>query len=159
MKITSKSIARSALIAALYVVMTLPLGSLATQPFFQIRPGEALAVLPLLMPSAIVGLSIGCFIVNLVSSSLIDALLGTAITLLACIVTRQLKNVWLGGIPPIIFNAFGLPLIFILLGYETAYWYTFLQILLSETVWVYALGIPLYYLIKKLADKNPKLFE
>ena len=159
MKITSKSIARSALIAALYVVMTLPLGSLATQPFFQIRPGEALTILPLIMPSAIVGLSIGCFIVNLVSSSIIDALLGTTITLLACLITRLLKNVWLGGIPPVIFNAFGLPLMFMLLGYDTAYWYTFMQILLSQTVWVYALGVPLYYLIKKLQVKNPKLFE
>ncbi|MEG1519445.1 MAG: QueT transporter family protein, partial [Clostridia bacterium] len=74
MKFNSKSIARSALVAALYVALTLPLGALATTPFIQIRPAEALTMLPILMPSSIVGLVIGCGIVNLVSSTIIDAI-------------------------------------------------------------------------------------
>ncbi len=152
-KTKSGYIARAGIIAALYVVLTLPLGSLAYVPFFQIRPAEALTVLPILVPSSVVGVTVGCMIVNMFGGGLWDVLLGGGITFLACVVTRFSKKIGLGVLPPILFNAFGLPLMFILLGYQTAYWYTFFQILLSQTVWVCGLGIPLHCAVKKLIAK------
>ncbi|MFI3164354.1 MAG: QueT transporter family protein [Bacillota bacterium] len=153
-KTKSGFIARAGITAALYVVFTLPLGSLAYAPFFQIRPAEALTILPLLMPSSVIGVTVGCMIVNIFGGGLWDMVLGGGITFLACVVTKYSKKIGLGVIPPIIFNAAGLPLVFILLGYETGYWYSFFQMLLSQTVWVCGLGIPLYYAVKKLQKQD-----
>ena len=152
--IKTKDVAYGALVAALYVALTLPLGSLATQPFFQIRPGEGLCLLPLLFPSSIIGLAVGCFLVNVLTSSVIDACIGMCLTLVAAILTRLIKNPYLGIIPPVIINALGVPLIYILMGYDMAFWYTFFQVLLSQTVWVSALGLPVYFLVKKILDKK-----
>ncbi len=150
MKIKTKDIAYGAVVAAMYVALTLPLGSLATQPFFQIRPGEGLCLLPLLLPSSIIGLSVGCFLVNILTSSFIDALIGMLLTLIAGLLTRLIKNPYLGILPPVLINAFGVPVIYILMGYDMAFWYTFFQVLLSQTVWVTALGLPMYFLTKKI---------
>lgn len=152
--IKTKDVAYGALVAALYVALTLPLGSLATQPFFQIRPGEGLCLLPLLFPSSIIGLAVGCFLVNVLTSSIIDACIGMCLTLAAAILTRLIKNPYLGIIPPVIINALGVPLIYILMGYDMAFWYTFFQVLLSQTVWVSALGLPVYFLVKKILAKK-----
>ena len=35
-----------------------------------------------------------------------------------------------------------------------SYWLYFGQFMLTQSVWIYALGIPLYFLIKKLIDKG-----
>lgn len=153
MKIRSKEIAYGALVAAMYVALTLPLGSLATQPFFQIRLGEGLCLLPLLFPSSIVGLSVGCFLVNILTSSFIDAVIGMILTLISALLTRLIKNPYLGILPPVLINALGVPAIYILMGYDMAFWYTFFQVLLSEFVWVTALGIPMYFLTKKIINR------
>lgn len=156
MKITTKDVAYGAIVAAMYVALTLPLGGLATQPFFQIRPGEGLCLLPLLFPSSVVGLAVGCFLVNILTSSFIDAVIGMLLTLLAATLTRLIKNPYLGILPPVLINAFGVPVIYILMGYETAFWYTFFQVLLSQAVWVTALGLPMYFLSKKALDSMKK---
>ena len=159
MKISSKSIAISGLVAGLYIALTLPLGSLATVPFFQIRPAEGLALLPILLPSSIFGLAIGCFLVNLLTSTFIDAVIGGLITLIAATLSRVIKNPYLAGIPPVLLNAIGLPIVFYFLGYEMAYGIMFLSILISQTVWVYALGLPMYFTTKKITLKHPELFR
>lgn len=156
---STKFIAKSGLVAALYVALTLPLGSLASAPFFQIRPGEGLCLMPVLMAPSIYGLALGCFIVNLLTSSVFDAIIGATITLIAGYLTRKIKNVFLAGLPPILLNAIFLPAMFVLMGYETAYWYTFFQILVSQTVWIYGLGIPVYLIIKKISKNVEGLVD
>ena len=157
MKITSKSIARSGIVAGLYIALTLPLGSLATAPFIQIRPAEGLALLPILMPSSIVGLAVGCALVNLVTSTFIDAIIGGLITLIAATLTKLIKNPYIAGLPPVLLNAIGLPIIFSIMGYEMAYGILFLQILISQTIWVYGLGLPIYFATKKVSKTHPEL--
>ncbi|MEG1804869.1 MAG: QueT transporter family protein [Clostridia bacterium] len=159
MKFNSKSIARSALVAALYVALTLPLGALATTPFIQIRPAEALTMLPILMPSSIVGLVIGCGIVNLVSSTIVDAIIGTTITLIAGILTKLIKNPFLAGLPPVLLNAIGLPIMFYILGYDIVFMYMVVSMLISQTLWVYGLGLPLHFTLKKLSTHNEWLLK
>ncbi len=78
------------------------------------------------------------------------------LTLLAATLTRLIKNPYLGILPPVLINAFGVPVIYILMGYETAFWYTFFQVLLSQAVWVTALGLPMYFLSKKALDSMKK---
>ena len=147
-------IARSGIIASLYVVLTLPLGALAYSPFIQVRPAEALTILPLFMPSSIVGVTIGCMIVNIFGGGLIDMAIGGSITLIAGLITRYSKKFYFGVLPPIILNALGLPLMFLLLDIEIAYFYTFLQILLSQTIWVVGLGYPLYRFMQRAKEKE-----
>lgn len=163
-KITTLMICRAGIIAALYVALTMPFGPLAFGPF-QIRPAEALTLLPLFYPEAIPGLYVGCMLSNLLSNyGVYDVLLGSLATLLAAgctyCVGRLIKNnivrMIVGGIFPVILNAFFVPAVWLLAGSEIAYWYEFAVMLLNEGVWVYAAGIPLYFAIATLIKKQVK---
>ncbi|MDE7075748.1 MAG: QueT transporter family protein, partial [Clostridia bacterium] len=163
-RISTIMICRAGIFAALYVALTMPFGELAFGPF-QIRPSEALTILPLFYAEAVPGLYVGCILANLLSQyGVYDILLGSLATLLAACCTyavgRLFKNsvvrVLVGGIFPVLFNAFIVPAVMILGGLPVAYWYQVLSFLLTESVWVYALGFPLYYTIAALIKKNVK---
>ena len=59
----------------------------------------------------IVGVVLGCFLANLLGSTIVDVIFGTLATLLACVVTYKLRNVRFKGLaivpslPPVLFNA------------------------------------------------------
>lgn len=157
-------ICRAGIFAALYVALTMPFGELAFGPF-QIRPSEALTILPLFYAEAIPGLYVGCMLANLFSQfGVYDILLGSVASLLAAsctyVVGRLFKKpvvrVLLGGIFPVLFNAFIVPAVMMLGGMPVAYWYQVLSFLLTESVWVYALGFPLYFTVAALIKKNVK---
>ncbi len=106
-------LSQSALIAALYLVLTLVSASmnLAYGPV-QFRLSEALTILPVFTPAAIPGLAIGCFISNLASPlGVVDWVFGTGATLLAALLSYALRNIKvkkmpvLSFLPPIIINA------------------------------------------------------
>ena len=85
---TTKRICRAGVIAALYVALTYAFAPVAYQGIFQIRPGEALTILPLFFPEAIPALYIGCMLSNLASIYLIyDVFVGSLATLAASICT------------------------------------------------------------------------
>lgn len=50
---TAKRLCRAGIIAALYVALTYAFGALSYQGFVQIRPAEALCILPLFFPEAV----------------------------------------------------------------------------------------------------------
>ena len=150
-----KQTARAALIAALYVALTLPFGQLAFQNMFQVRPAEALTILPLLYAEVIPGLAVGCALANIFSGyGAYDIIFGSLITLAAAFLTRKLKNPFLGALPPVLLNALLLPLVWMAAGAGTAYLYSMASTLLTQAAWVYGLGIPLYYSVKKLREKG-----
>lgn len=167
-KSLTKLLCRAGVIAALYVALTYIFMPFAYGPF-QIRPAEAFCILPLFFPEAVPALYIGCMISNLPTGSIPDIILGSLATLISAfgtyMVGRFLKNAWLkiilGGIFPILFNAFIIPLIIVFLnnefaGYPStaiAYFSFVASIALTETVWVYALGAPLYFSLEKLRKK------
>ena len=63
-------------------------------------------MLPFLLPEAIPGLTLGCFLANLLGSPMpVDWIFGTAATLLAAIWTSRLHNRYLAPLPPVICNA------------------------------------------------------
>lgn len=167
---TTKRICRAGIIAALYVALTYLFMPFAYGPL-QIRPAEALCILPLFFPEAVPALYVGCMLSNLASSPA-DVFLGSLATLLAALGTYAIGKtvrgtggkVLFGGLFPVLFNAFGIPLIIVFLsggGAETAtaaaYFSFAFSIGLSETVWVYALGTPLYFLVERLQPKLPFL--
>ena len=117
--------------------------------------------MPVFSPHAITGLTLGCFLSNLASPlGVIDIVFGTLSTLLSAYLTRLLANVKVKGIPilaplpPVLVGAvfIGAMLSFLLpKGFN---FYAFLVSALSvgvgQLVVCYGLGVPLFFLVKKL---------
>ena len=105
---------KSGAIAALYVVLTLlakVFGLDSGQ--IQLRLSEALCVLPVFLPAAVPGLTIGCLLANLLCGNIIwDVVFGTLATLLGAIGTRLLrKRPLLALLPPILSNTIIVPFV------------------------------------------------
>ena len=160
----TKKLARAGIIAGLYVVLsliTLPVASGA----IQFRASEGLTILPLFFPEAIPALFIGCMLSNLITGCApMDIIFGSVVTLVAGFLTygvgRLIKKtalkIILGGIFPVLLNAFILPLIW-LWCYGTGeyvYGLQFTFLLISQSVSVYALGTPIYFGVKRLKNKG-----
>ena len=157
-QITTKRLCRAGIIAALYTTLTYVFAPFAFGPF-QIRPAEALSLLALIYPEAIPALAVGCALSNLASPyAFYDVTFGSLTTLLAAFITylvgAKLKNTTLkivvGGFPPVLFNALFIPFVIVFLcdGGGDSVWvayFTFVgSIFLTQSVWVYGLGAPLY---------------
>ena len=98
MKRSVQFLTRSAVIAAAYLVLTLPLAQIAFGPI-QFRLAEALTVLAAITPSAIPGLFVGCLISNLMNPQNlgpVDIVFGSLATLLAAWLTWQMNVKLLG---------------------------------------------------------------
>lgn len=162
MKNNIRKIVVSALVAALYTGVTYLMAffNLAYGPV-QVRLSEALTILPLFTSAAIPGLTIGCFLANIMSFNPIDMIFGTVATLLAAILTRKLRNIKFKGIPflallqPVIINAVivGAQCAILLGDGETIMAQFLLNALLvaaGQTVAVFGLGLPLMFTIKKI---------
>ena len=102
---TPRQMAAAAIIAAIYAGLTLLL-PVPQYGGVQLRVAEAMTVLPFLLPEAIPGLALGCFLANLLGSPMPVAwIFGTAATLLAAIWASRLHNRYLAPLPPVICNA------------------------------------------------------
>lgn len=102
--LTTRSLAVSAVIAALYAALTLLLAPISYGNL-QCRVSEAMTLLPLLTPAAIPGLFVGCVIANLYTGSVLDIVFGSLATLLAAAGTYSLrKKPVLAGACPVVFN-------------------------------------------------------
>lgn len=107
-------VAQAALIAALYVVLTLLANSLGLANYaIQLRFSEALTILPFFTPAAIPGLFLGCLISNLLTGAIIwDVVFGSLATLLGAVGTYLLRRCkWLAPLPPIVANTLIVPLV------------------------------------------------
>jgi uncharacterized membrane protein len=166
MNLSTKRLCRSGIIAAAYAALTLAFAPVAYGPI-QIRPAEALTILPLFFIESVPALFIGCLIANLLSPyGMIDIVMGSLTTLLAAIVTYYIGKVFkkyflkiiLGGFPPVILNAVILPIVWAIAGGTGAFFANFFPILITQIIFVYALGMPLYYSIISLQKKGNRLF-
>ena len=89
---TPRNLCLSALIAAVYAVLTLALPVLSYREW-QCRISEALTLLPILLPQAIPGLVVGCLVSNLLSPvGVFDIVFGTLATLIAAVGTYALRE-------------------------------------------------------------------
>lgn len=165
-KFSTKQIAFCGLIAAMYVVFTWVLGEFGYGPI-QFRFSECMTVLPFCFPVATAGLTVGCFLANLMSTvGPLDLVLGTLATLLGCLGTQLCRKRdlwWMAPLPPVISNAVIIGIMLTLYS-ETktlAYFLTMAaQVGLSELVCCYGLGLPLLLLIRhyqKTNDRGNKL--
>ncbi|MEI3175151.1 MAG: QueT transporter family protein [Lachnospiraceae bacterium] len=101
---------QGALIAALYVVLTMLFEPISFGPV-QFRISETLVVLPFFTPAAIPGVTIGCFLANLFSGAVVmDVALGSLATLIGAVGTYLLrKHKYLVSAPPIVSNTLIVP--------------------------------------------------
>lgn len=107
-------ITQAAIIAALYVVLTLLANALGLSNYaIQLRFSEALTILPFFTFAAIPGLFLGCLISNLLTGAIIwDVIFGSLATLLGAVGTYLLRRVkWLAPLPPIVANTIIVPLV------------------------------------------------
>lgn len=150
---------RASLIGAMYAALTwlqnllLP-GSASWA--IQFRASEALCVLAFFTPAAIPGLSIGCFLFNLLYSGALplDPVVGTLATALTAAAMYATRRFTLWGLPlpqmlfPALFNA-------LLVGWELdlyiggGFWLNALYVFIGEAAVLLTLGVILYYAIKR----------
>lgn len=160
-----KFVVLNGLIAGLYVVFTLPFANIAYGPI-QFRLAEVLTVFPAFSALTIPGVTLGCFIANLINPNNlgpVDIIGGTLATLIAGYFSWLIgkKKKPLGIIPPIVFNGLivggYLPFLLVDEGSTVtvqAVGTSMLSVAGSEAVLLVVLGLPLIAVISKTKLKD-----
>ena len=160
-----KFVVLNGLIAGLYVVFTLPFANVAYGPI-QFRLEEVLTVFPIFSVATIPGVTLGCFLANLLNPDNlgpVDIIGGTVATLIAGFFSWLIgkKNKPLGIIPPIVFNGLivggYLPFLLVAQGSTVtveAVVFSMLSVAGSEAVLLVVLGLPLIAVIAKTKIKD-----
>ena len=123
----TKKLVRCALIAAVYAALCIVLQPLSYN-LVQVRVAEMLCLLPVFGTDYIIGVTLGCFMANLLGTALgttvaVDVLFGTVATLLGCVLTWLLRGMRINGlaipasIPPVVTNA-------LIIGAELSFFFT-----------------------------------
>ncbi len=146
-------ISQAAMIAALYVVLTVLANALGLANYvIQVRFSEALTVLPFFTPAAIPGLTIGCVLSNLLTGCLpLDIAFGSLATLIGAVGTYLLRNYKLAApIPPILANTLIVPFILAYVyQFEGSIFYFMLTVGLGELISCGILGMLLLGVLMK----------
>ena len=155
-RFTTRDLTLAAAIAAVYAALTLSL-PIPQYHGVQLRAAEALTVLPFLFPAAIPGLTVGCFLANLLGSPFVlDWIFGTLATFLAAVLTRRMPSRWLAPLPPVAWSASMEGAAFL-----PAFALNALTVGLGELVACYVLGslllavLPRVPYIRQLAPRTP----
>lgn len=150
-------ITRGAAVAAIYFALTYLTSLLGlASGVIQFRISEALCILPIFIPEAILGLTIGCFLSNLITGALFwDVIFGSIATLIGAIgayVLRSLpkKLIWLSTIPTVLSNAVIIPFVLIYAyGISGGYFFFMLTVGVGEIVCAGIGGALLCYSLSK----------
>ena len=153
----TRNLVFGALIAAIYVVLTMLLRPISYGPI-QFRVSEALCVLPYFTPAAIPGVFIGCLISNLLGGAvLMDVVFGSLATLIGAVGSWLLRrNRWLVSLPPILSNTLIIPWVLkFAYGSEDLIWYMMVTIGIGE---ILAIGVLGQLLLSVLAKYRNVIF-
>lgn len=157
---TTKRLVRTAVIAALYAVLTLFLAPISYGSI-QFRISEIMVLLAFFDPFYIGGLTLGCFVANILGpNGMVDAVFGTiatfisvyAISITGKYIKSDTKALIVASLWPVIFNG-------LIIGWELNYLYQFplvlsiLQVACGEFVVVAIVGVPVMKLIKSKYGK------
>jgi len=147
-KFTARYIARTGIIAAIYVAITFIFAPISYGQI-QVRLAEALTLLPMILPEAVLGLFIGVLLANMLGPwGIVDIIFGSLTTLVAAYITYRFRRTYIAYLSPILLNAFGVSL-YLYAFFQIPYWITVFYIAAGQSVAVLALGIPLLRLVKK----------
>ena len=159
-----RKLTEGAMIAAIYAVLTLVFWQFSSMQI-QVRLSESLCILPLFTVAAIPGVTIGCFLINILMGNIWDAIFGTLATLLAAILTYYIgKSKFkhkrlLAPMPSVVLNALIIPFVlyfgygFVSFGNTTAMWAVLglnaISIAIGQIIACYGIGLPLYHIIRR----------
>ena len=153
MRIKTRFLTQSALIAALYVALTYLSAMLGiASGVIQVRFSEALTILPIFTFSAVPGLFAGCVLANLLTgAALWDIIFGSLATLLGALGTYYLgKNRYLAAFFPIASNTLIIPFVLRLVyGVSEGYIFLFLTVFAGEFISCGILGTALSKALEK----------
>jgi len=154
-----KELTRLAIVAAIYVVLTMAVAPISYGPI-QFRISEILLLLVFYKPKYAYSLVIGCFIANLFSPyGWIDLLLGTGQTLVTVLlITVAQKNkmpLWLSSLAATITTPLIGVAIYLASGAGVLFWLTTGQIAIGEFVVVSIIGVALF----KALERNKKVMS
>ena len=140
-------LAQAAMIAAIYVVLTLVFAPFAYGEV-QVRLSEALTILPVFTPAAIPGLFVGCLLSNILGGCIgPDIIFGSLATLIGAVFTYMLRsqNRFLAPLPPILSNALIVPFV-LRFGYQVPLPIPFMMLTvgIGEVISCGVLGMILY---------------
>lgn len=159
---TVKRLVKTAIIAALYAVITLVLAPISYGPI-QFRVSEIMVLLAFFDPFYIVGLTLGCFIANILGpNGLADIIFGTLATFISVyavsITKKFVKNkktsLIIASLWPTIFNG-------VIIGWMLNYIYQFPLVLsigevaIGEFVVVTIVGVPIVRLLQNKYSSFP----
>ena len=149
---STKKLVRCAVVAAIYAVLCLVLAPFSFGAI-QVRVAEALGMLVVFGSEYAVGVTLGCFLANMIGTGFPDILFGTAATAIACVFMILLRKHRVKGlalaasIPPVVFNA-------LIVGPEIAYYF-------SDTP--FTLGLCLFNAVTvavvRFIEKRPSLLK
>lgn len=144
---------QSAMIAALYVVLTLLANAFGLANYaIQVRFSEALTILPIFTPAAIPGLWVGCVLSNIITGCMpLDVVFGSLATLLGAIGTYLLRKYkWAAVVPPIAANTLIVPFVLsYVYQFEGSIPYFMLTVGAGEIISCGVLGLILYRMLEK----------
>lgn len=155
---TTLFLTRAGMIAAIYVALTMLSALMGlSSGAIQLRLSEAMCLLPLILPEAIVGLTLGCALANFITGCAVwDIVFGSVATLIGAVGAYLLKRLpekyeFVATIPTVLANAIIVP--FVLrwaYGIEDGYWFLFATVGISEVLSAGVLGTFLYKNLKKV---------
>lgn len=145
---STKTLTRGALVAALYVVLTLIVPGVSYGPI-QFRFSEVLTLLSYFNPTYIPALTLGCFISNIWSPFKLDMIFGTLHTFISVYAMSKSKNIYIASLMPALFS--------FIIGFEIVTFspevLSFLgitgSIMLSEFIIVSVIGIMVFKVLTK----------
>ncbi len=146
-KLSVRELALCGVLAALYAVVTLATASFAYGPI-QFRIADALCVLPFFAPVTSLGLFVGCLVANLFSTvSALDIVIGSAATLVGCLLAAKMPSRWLVPLPTILANTVMVGAMLAAVYTPDAFWSGFVtmgaQVAVGEIAVLAVLGLPL----------------
>ncbi len=163
MKITAKFIVKTAAVAAIYTVLTLGLAFMSYGNI-QFRVSEIMTLFAFFDPTYIGGLTLGCFLANLLGPyGLQDALIGTPATFISVVaiaitgrITKQSRaGLLIASLWPTVFNG-------LIIGYllhkilNLPLFITMAEIAVGEFTVITLVGVPLFLV---LISKYKSLFN
>lgn len=154
-KLDTRSIARNAIIAAMYVALTYAF-YFCSYGQLQVRVSEILMILPFFNPNYTIGLTLGCLLSNIYSVTMgltpLDMLFGTLATFISCILMSLCRHLLLATIIPAVINGLiiGAELTFMMntdlssCNVPILYWTNFGYVMLGEFIAITILGYILF---------------
>lgn len=156
MKVDSKRLIKVAVVAALYATLTFALAPISYGNL-QFRISEILVLLAFFDPFYIGGLTLGCFIANMLGpNGLPDMIFGTLATFLSVsaisLTARTLKGsksaLWIASLWPTLFNGLIIGTMLHIL-FQLPLALTMLEVAIGELSVVTIIGVPVFLFIRR----------